>query len=301
MKKILFCLLVFVFFSSCKTVGGTSRVNKNMLLPPVQYDAKKDVMILFTGSDWDYDSQRAIELLFTDEFFKKYSQEFKIYNIDITHNRNSADESEIEQAYQYFAEYDIVDCPSVALEMSDGTVYAVESFKQHYNTIEDFDLFLRDLMQGREKIVELSEKVKSTKGPQHTVAVDKFLSEVKLPFSHRYDKLVISAFESDPNNETGLYKKYLLAYTELVSMDLINKDDIMGAAKCYLDIVENPLFTVNEKQGIYYTIAYFLASTDQYLEDVLFYLEKALALNPKSELAVPINRAIVAVKQNLIK
>lgn len=296
MKRIIYTLCIFAFLG-CKTVSGVSSLHNKFLQPPIQYDGKKDVMIFFTGSDWDTDSKRVVENLFTDEFYKKYSPFFNIYSIDITRARSNSEDTAIQLAYQYFAEYEITECPCVALETSSRYVYALENIKAYCDSIESFDTFLQAQMPKRETLIALENSMQKAKGPELTKEIDAFLAEVKLPYSHRYDSLIIKAFESDPKNETGLYKKYFLAYTDIKAQSFMNNGDPVASANEFISIAENEIFSANEKQANYYTAAYFLALTDEHLETVLEYLEKALSLNPKSELADQIKNAIRAVNQ----
>lgn len=287
-----------VILTACATTPKAQTADKTFLSLPVR--AKyKDVMILFTGSDWDESSQKAFLNLFTNEFLKTYSKDFDIYNADITRNPTENNEENLTVSYKYFSEYEIMAPPAVSLETSKGFVYEIIDITEAVNSPDKFEGIIQKAMVRREQVLTLYMKVTETTGPEHTKAIDAFLSSVKLPHSHQYDSLLAEALESDPENKTGLRNKYLLAITELKAVSYINQGNAKAAADEFLTIAEDDVFTVTEKQVNYYTAAYFLASNPNYNEQVLQYLNKALELDTHSELADQIRNAIKAVSKKL--
>lgn len=300
-KKFLF-LVAVIFCVGCKTTDSLKKEESEKLTfldLPINYKTKKDIMIIFTGSDWDEFSQKAGESLFTQEFFEKYYTQYDIYNVDIVRNSSLMSESALEKSYQYFSEYDVTGLPTIALETNAGSVYALDSFETYCGSLESFDIFLQEKLQSQEKIIELEKKINESEGYERTIAIDEFLKNVKLAYSTRYSTLIFSALESDPENKSGLKKEYLLRVAELKAVSYMNKDKVREAADEFLAIVEDPLFADSEKQGIYYTAAYFLASQEKNTEEVLELLNKALSIAPKSELAPQIQRVIKTVSKRL--
>lgn len=301
MKKIVYGLsaVIFALVLSCQTTGKLKKDTYAFLKPPINYDTKKDVMIIFTGSDWDEFSQKANEQLFTPEFFAAYAPQFDIYNVDVVRNAGAIDKKTLEENYKYFSEYEVTGLPYLVLETNGGSVYAADSFETDCESLERFDAFLQSKMNRRELIVDLEKKVRETKGAEHTLAIDTFLKNQKLQGSSRYISLVFEAFESDPENKSGLKKKYLLSTTEIKAAQYMSRNDARAAADAFLNIADDALFTDKERQSVYYTAAYFLASREENTDEVLTLLNKALALKPNSELAPQIKSAIKSVSQRL--
>lgn len=303
MKKILF-LVIVLFCVSCQTTDSSKNEQTEELTfleMPVNYKTQKDIMIIFTGSDWDERSQKANESLFTQEFFERYSHLFDIYNVDVVRDKSLMNESTLEKNYQYFSEYQVMNLPAIALETNAGTVYALDSFEMDCESLEHFDAFLQGKLKTREKIVELEKRINESEGPEKTKAIDEFLKNVELAYSTRYSTLIFSALKNDPENKTDLKKKYLLLATELLASSFMNKGKVREAADEFLSIAEDSLFVDIEKQEIYYTAAYFLALQEENTKEVLELLNKALNLAPKSEFAPQIQRAIKNVSRGLSK
>lgn len=309
MKKFFLCLIVILLLS-CKTIGNSAngrdntmesenKLSNSFLSLPINYNTPKDIMIIFTGSDWDELSKKAIKNIFTDEFFKKYSECFEVYMVDVLRNNSEISENLLKENYKCFAEYEINDLPAIALETNNADVYALESFQNYVENPSDFEKFLDSKIPNRENIVKLSQNVKNTSGVEHTIAIDAFLNAVKLPYSQRYHSLVFRALESDPKNESGLKKTYLLWATDLKAGQYMSAKNARAAADEFLAIAEDEVFSPMEKQSCYYTAAYFLASEVENTEEVLSLLNKALEISPKSDLAAQIKSAMYSVSKRL--
>ena len=50
---------------------------------------KKDLLVVFTGSDWNDPSKQLVKDVFTGDFFKKGSKKFVLCNIDIVQGRKT--------------------------------------------------------------------------------------------------------------------------------------------------------------------------------------------------------------------
>lgn len=294
MKKYLFFVFIVLLFA-CKTTGEIKKTNTFLQLP-INYKTTKDIMLIFTGSDWDENSKKGIENILTEEFFNHYSNDFDIYNIDVVRDKTLLSESQLLQNYKFFAEYEITELPAFALETNDADVYAIENFQSCIN-LSDFEKLVESKTTERETIKSLSKKVKQTSGPEYTQAVNNFLQTVKLPFSSRYNTLVFSALENDPENKSGLKKIFLLWATEIKAVKHMGEKKPRLAADEFIGIAENEVFAPMEKQSCYYNAAYFLASSIENTDEVLSLLNKALKIDPKSELAPQIKSAIYSVSK----
>ena len=110
---------------------------------------------------------------------------------------------------------------------------------------------------------------------------------------------MFEAFESDPENKSGLRKEYLLNTTWIEATRLMYKNDARAAADAFLQIADDSLFTKLERQVIYYTAAHCLASKQENNAEVVALLKKALELKPDSELAPEIKSAMQNISQRL--
>lgn len=300
-------LLMVMFLCACATTNAAAKpTNKNgqsaFLTAPIDYNtahSKKDIMLIFTGSDWDEYSQNADAELFTQAFFERYGQQFDLYRIDVVRDKTRIPPTVLEQNYAYFSEYDISELPALALETKDGVVYGWGSFQSYCQNLDSFDEFLKTQTANREAIVQLWKNVKNTTGPDHSKAIDAFLRNVKLGYSSRYYPLVFEVLESDPENTSGLKKIYLLQATELKAMSHYTKGDIRAAADEFLSITDDTVFSPPEKQSCYYMAAYFLASKPENTDEVLALLQKALEIAPNSDVAPQIKSAIYSVSKRI--
>ena len=298
MKKFIY-IAIFLLLMSCQTTKQSAKDKYHFLNAPIDYRTKKDIMIIFTGSDWDEFSQKARENIFTPEFFEKYSKQFDIYNIDVVRNAETVDKKVLEENYKYFSDYEVTGLPYLALETNRGSVYAADSFETDCESLESFDEFLQSQISERDAIIALEKKMNETKGFEHTIAIDNFLKTQKLKNSSRYNSLVFEAFESDPENKSGLRKEYLLNTTWIEATRLMYKNDARAAADAFLQIADDSLFTKLERQVIYYTAAHCLASKQENNAEVVALLKKALELKPDSELAPEIKSAMQNISQRI--
>ena len=62
----------------------------------VSQKSKKDLLIAFTGSDWNDPSKELIANVFTPDFFKKGTKNYVMCNLDIVQDKTLLDEAIIE-------------------------------------------------------------------------------------------------------------------------------------------------------------------------------------------------------------
>ena len=81
---------------------------------------KKDLLVVFTGSDWNDPSKALIKDVFTGDFFKKGSKKFVLCNIDIVQDENLMDKTLLDANYKIATEYGVQSLPMFVLQTSEG-------------------------------------------------------------------------------------------------------------------------------------------------------------------------------------
>ena len=109
-------------------------------------------------------------------------------------------------------------------------------------------------------------------------------------------ELLNSVRKLDPTNKSGLTGKYIYEAAAIQSDLYMMEGKFREAIQTYLDVAEEPLLTVEDRQQAMYTAAY--RSSMLELDEVpviIGYLEKSIAIAPDSEQVPALKRVIAAL------
>jgi len=260
---------------------------------------KKDLLVMFTGSDWNDPSKELIKSVFTKDFFKKTSKKFVLCNIDIVQDESLMDKALLEANYKAATAYGVQALPSFVLQTSEGDVYATSTVTEEIKTLDalmkNFDTF----KDARKKLVDLKKKINASKGADKAKAIDQFVEAVQPAQREHYGDLIRQVPDLDADGKAGLKGKYQLQIAYLDAVSLYQANKLVEAGDCFLKLTEGTTLNAAQMQEAWYMGAYMYAMSGSIDNaKVIEWLEKAIASDPQNPGAEQIKATIEQIKKN---
>ena len=259
----------------------------------------KDLLVVFTGSDWDLPSQDLIAAGFTKPFFAKASKTYVLCNQDIIQDPEKIDEAVRDKLYQVLAKFGIQSLPSFVLMTPEGDVYVIGDFPAELKSPEEVVEYLAQFKENRDKLVSAKALINSSTGVDKVRNIDTFMTLLS-PFQREnYESYIREVPELDPANETGLLGKYSLQNAYLVAIEKYQQGDLVAAAETFKALIDTNILDGAQTQEAWFYTAY-LYSMSETVPDtqIIAWLEKAIAADPENPGVTQIRGAIEQIKSN---
>ena len=253
----------------------------------------KDLLLIFTGSDWSAEAQAFSKNVLTESFKAAINQDYTVRFVDLPRNPAEAERAAVQKNYLLFSEYAVPDVPFVVLQTADQDMYASAVIEPNITTAEQLTEKIKQLSAGRRTVVEARNAIAVSSGKEKARAIDAFLNTVGNGDARRYDSLRMQVPALDPDNETGLKGKYVLISADIRAKGFAQQGDFLKACDEYKAAAETGDLSPSELQLAWYLAAYssLMAETVE-TETVIGYLQQAIAAAPHSEAVLQINQAI---------
>jgi len=300
MKKQLFILsvLVTLLLAGCSK-PQTAWITDLDAAKKASEKSKKDLLIVFTGSDWNDPSKELITNVFTDDFFKKGSKKFVLCNIDIVQDETLMDSETLNANYQTATAFGVQSLPLFVLQTSEGDVYASVGTSDTTGSIDGFFAYLDTFKEARKTIVDLKKKIKSTKGAEKAKAIDAFVEAIDSSRRASYSDLIRQVPDLDADGSAGLKGKYQLQVAYLDAIDLYQQSKMVEAGDIFLKLAEGGTLNAGQTQEAWYMGAYMNAMSGTTENDkVIEWLQKAIDADPTNEGSAQIQATIEQIKSS---
>jgi len=245
--------------------------------------SKKDLLVVFTGSDWNDPSKELIKNVFTDEFFKKGSKNFVLCNIDIVQDDTKMDAAVLEANYNTATKFGVQALPYFLLMTPEGDLYGTSASNDKTGTIDGLFTYLGTFKDARKNLLDLKKKVKASKGTERAANIDKFVEAVAPSQREQYADLMREIPTLDADGKAGLKGKYQLQIAYLDAIKLYQDGKMTEAGDCFIKLTEGTTLNAAQTQEAWYMGAYMYAMSGT-MENakVIEWLEKAIAADPKN-------------------
>jgi thioredoxin-related protein len=309
-KQLRIAALIASFFAlliaaSCSK-PQTALINDFDQAQEVSNKSGKDLVIIFTGSDWNESSKTLLASVFTEDYIKKLSKKYVLCNIDILQDANAADEAVLQKNYTLASEYAVQAMPWFILQTPQGELYGSTAGAEESLTQESVISLFESFADRRKQLVTLKKKITSAKGTEKASAIDAFLSAVESNRREQYEDLIRQVPDLDPENSapaadgtTGLRGKYMLQSAYLDAIGKYQNGALVEAGNTFFAVLDTAPLTGAQKQEALYMGAYMHAMSGETEETtVIEWLEKAVEADPDGEGAVQIRATIDQIRAN---
>jgi hypothetical protein len=260
---------------------------------------KKDLMVVFTGSDWNDPSKDLIANVFNADFFKKGTKKYVMCNVDIVQNESLMDAEALKANYSVASDYGVQNLPTIALQTNEGDLYASVTPADESKTVEGLFANLDTFKDKRKTIVDMKKKIKSSKGPAKAKAIDAFIETVDSARRNKYAELIRSVPELATGDAADLKGKYQLQIAYLDAMALYQQGNLGDAGKLFIDLAGQEGLTGAQQQEAWYMGAYMNAMSGLVANDqIVAWLQKAYDADPENTGAQSIQATINELKAN---
>lgn len=318
MKKIMIAVSIMaaVLMTSC---GGKQDVNgwySDFAAAKKTAQAKNKNILLFVNSDFDDDGNEAgVKAVLSKEFSNALKGKYVLVHFDFTNMQSvlSDPNAEITSKEQKALEarrtmmkkqfkiadiYTVQATPSITLLTKDG--YFASALNCEY-TNESAAGYI-SLVNDDAKYVDIvNEMVAKTKKGSNT---DKVNAIVQLHDSmmetHRIAMadLVRKAVQMDKKNASESMDKMINTLAGIEAYEKLVEGSKEEAAKVYAHYAEDSRLDKENAQMLYYTAANIINGTGtDNIPQIKLYLEKAVAIDPESEISVQINKILEQIAQ----
>ncbi|ULQ59836.1 thioredoxin family protein [Brucepastera parasyntrophica] len=243
----------------------------------------KSVLIVFTGSDWNEQSQEMNETVFTGEFFEKASPEYVLCNIDIVQDETLMDLEQLEKNYIAAATYAVQVLPFFVMLTPDGDVYGKTMATESTFTTEGLLVYLESYFPERDKLVSLKEKIDKSRGVNRAVNIDNFIEALSPTQREEYGDLIREVPELDKKNKKGLRSKYLLQIAYLDAIGYYQNGNLLAAGEGFRTVAESGELDPAQTQEALYMASYMFAMSGQVDNAaIISMLEMAILADPEN-------------------
>lgn len=277
--------------------------------------SKKNIMVLFSGDDWDTVSADYKKEVFNNPKFISEAQKGNLLvNIDFSQTeyakvdlKEDADEKAKKEAERIEAEYqkkeklarecNLSQYPSLYILSEEGFILANIPCTEESKNVDSFLALLEESKEEISKRMEAIKAVRNASGIEKVKAINELYESSDPAYLQPLSALVHEVPSLDPENETGLVGNYILYSAYFDSYELILEDPEL-AADNFEKIAGNDFLNTDQKQNAYYMAAFMLArgGSDNF-DRMESLLQTAYDLDPKGEHAQGLLDAIAATKE----
>lgn len=267
---------------------------------PSAATSQKDVLLLFTGSDWSPEAAAFSKNVLTESFKTAIAQDYTVRFVDLPRNPAESEREAAQKNYLLFSEYAVPDVPFAVLQTADQDMYAAAVIDADIKTEAQLIEKIKELSAQRTAVIDARNAINTTRGIEKAQAIDHFLSIVGNAEAHRYDPLRTQVPALDPENKSGLKGKYVLMSADIRAKGFAQQGNYLKAGDEYRNAAETGELAPSELQLAWYLAAYssLMAGTVD-TEIIIGYLQKAIAADPKSDAVPQLNQAIQKLQNDM--
>ncbi len=264
-------------------------------------EQSKNILLFFTGSDWDTISQSLASNVFTsDLFLKKVAPNYILAQLDFPQAEGSINEEQFMKNYDVANSFTLQSLPTVLLVTKEGYVISSIETKADITDAAEYVKLITANNKNSGKIISTSKKLETAEGVEKVKQIDAFAELLDASYRYLLSDLFSQIPDLDPENKSKLYGKYLLQLTYPKAMNAFTNGDEDGAIKMLIDIAEGGMLNTADTQEAYYTIAYLYAQmADSDNTVVLDYLKKSYKIDTESDNAPKILETITYIENSV--
>ena len=262
-----------------------------------------EIILLFTGCDWDEHSEDFKAQVINTEEFKKAFADFIFVNVDLsqddylrTNLPDDASESEREEARKILEEfsikeelsktYQVTQYPSVYFLTSEGWFLGVVNYDKAFTSFAEFNAAVP--YPELEKKMDSVIKIRTSSGVEKAAAIDELFLATPPTYASPMRDLVLSYPELDPEDKTGKLKEYKVNGIYFKAYDELKNE--RDASRVFIDAAESEEYAeYSDIRQQMYVMAAMMVIQEGSLDDdynydrILDYLQKAYDADPDSE------------------
>lgn len=262
-------------------------------------DAKKNVLLVFAGTEWDGVSATFKEsVLDTERFRKTMGRKYELVFIDIPADEDPfADADNPPDWYTLATQYALQATPTLMLINGQGEAYGNIMYEETFTEPQTVIGAIKTVEDNIKKVAQLSVKIEKANGIKKVKLIDE-LFEATAP--NERDSLIAyirQVPELDPNNESGVLGKYKLQLAYLDASSVMNTGEVEKARDMFLSLTEGDLLEADYKQEALFMAAYISYMTG--IADanaVADLLQQAIDASPESESVESIKYTLDQIK-----
>ena len=291
---------VFLLITSCVSTSAAEKGDAARGSHRVAEKTDKDVLLIFTGSDWSTEATSFSKTVLTEAFKTSIAQNYTVRYIDLLRNPREQDREAAQKNYLLFSEYAVPDVPFVVLQTASQDMYASAVIEADITTDTALIGKIKALAMQRTAVVEARDLITTLQGVEKARAIDAFLNIVGNAESHRYDSLRMQVPALDPDNQSGLKSKYVLISADIRAKGFAQQGDYHKAGDEYRMTAETGGLDSGELQLAWYLTAYaYLMAGNEKPQTIIEYLQNAIAADPQSEATQQIEQAIKKLEKEM--
>ncbi len=318
MKKIILSLSTILICSILFTACGQKAIKDDCGCfmdydQAIEYSNKKNkaLLVFFTSEGDDSNNTQMVNSVIKAPAFKgEIASKYAVLHVDFSQDifqkslapeNASQDQQELanvytnilQNNYQLAVLFNISQMPGIFLCTPQGYVVCrLDADKE----ILDYETFKNQLLEKEADLNKFKALVAATKkgsNVKKVEAVDNLYNATDSDYRAFMLPILNYAIELDPQNESGLTGKFVLAKAEIEALFAYSQGDVESAVSKYLIAADNQYVKAEEKQEILFKVAYLVAysESDDY-EGILSYLQTAYDIAPESNRAPAIKEAI---------
>ncbi|MCR4789947.1 MAG: thioredoxin family protein [Treponemataceae bacterium] len=256
-------------------------------------ETEKNILIFFSRVGSDEKSQEINEAFAKPKFKNKIAKNYVLLNIDFLANPDEMEYDDLMAAYELANKFSIQALPAIILATPEA--YVIGSVVNDEINQSPSAIFkkINSYKKNSTNVTKLRKELAEVEEDKQIYTVDKLISN--LDPSYRYLELDLLGLikEKDPENELGIYNKYLLSFAYVDALGEFNKGNAQSAIDIFLKVAESEGISKADCQEAYQTAAYLLANTGIGTPEVIIeYLQKAIDANPNSKEVSSIKKTI---------
>lgn len=290
--------LAFLFFACTETEATWLKDFEEA--QEIAREENKNILLFFTGSDWDEVSQELISEVFPSKaFLSKIASQYILLQVDFPDDESLTSEEEFYKNYTLASRFALSGIPAAILVTKDG--YIIDSYSEHSQakTANDYVKQIQKAKNKAKKIISLTKQMEKAEGVQKAKLIGKLLDLFNPDYKHLYADLTYQIPELDPNNKTKLNDKYVVAITYTKAMNAYSVGEVEEAIELLVNLGTNKKISKKDVQEAYYTAAFLNAENGYSLEKSIEYLNLSLAADPESNIAQNIQQVIQMMQLEL--
>jgi len=290
-------LICFIMLNGC--VSTPPRKPTDAATGDSSADEKKDIVFVFTGSDWSTEASRFSKNVLTEVFKSEAAKNYTVNYVDLLRNPTEHERETAHKNYLLFSEYAVPDVPCIVMQTAEQETYTVYVIEADIKTDMQLIEKINALSVRRKAVVEARRLIDTAQGVEKARAIDSFLNIILNADSRRYDSLRMQVPALDPNNQSGLKGKYLLMSADIRAKHFVQCGDFVSAGNEYKAAAEAGDLAPGELQFAWYLAAYsYLMAGSVDTNTIIGYLRKAVAADPQNPGVQQIHQAIKKLQKD---
>ncbi len=301
-KSLVFALLIgsFIF------VGCNSRAewkeDFNAALSEAQKE-NKDLLILFTGNDWDGISREFFtNVLTTEKFLKAASVNYVPVHIDVPQTPDSLSEAKLKEITELATQFNVQYFPTLITVTTAGQIYASVDYMPEegselvYAGTDRMILNLDAAYIAGKEVLALSEQMENAEGAEKAVLIDRLIRAVPSDYGYQFYDLMRIIPELDPENQSGVVPQYIASVAYSTAMGFLSSGETAQMIAEIDGAATHPLMPVDLSQQLFFLgaqMCYYMGESATAQD----FLMKLYEIDPSSEIAAYVPEMLAELNQ----